>query len=152
LRLLTDSSATCLANAARSRMISSTVNVPTIERSDPASTSWVNASISGCWWRKRWAAARTAGSEPPTFTMATASRLSRMPCLETAPRICTRIDRLASDSGYACSTKGLTKTPPPITTFWPDRSIDDSPVSGFSTGLPPLRPTTMSASDGFAIL
>src|SRR5215468_2473836 len=54
------SSATAEANAVRSRIISSMVSRPTIERSAPASTSRVNSSISFCWLRNRCPAARTA--------------------------------------------------------------------------------------------
>ena len=43
--------------------------------------------------------------------------------------------------------KGITKTPPPMTTFWPDRSVETSPVSGLRTSLP-LRPVMMNASLG----
>nr|WP_206691464.1 hypothetical protein [Quadrisphaera sp. INWT6] len=74
-----------------------------------------------------------------------------MPCLDTAPPIFTEIRRLLSDSTWTRSTSGFTKTPPPITTRWPDRSVDTCPVSGLVTALP-LRPVTMNASDGLAIL
>jgi hypothetical protein len=43
---VSDSSATRWANAARSRMICSTVSEPTIERSEPARVSCVKVSIS----------------------------------------------------------------------------------------------------------
>jgi len=48
-------------------------------------------------------------------------------------------------------TNGITKTPPPSTTFWPDRSVLSCPVSGLSTALP-LRPVTMNAWLGPATL
>ena len=87
------SSATRWAKAARSRMICSTDIEPTIERRAPARTSWVKLSISACWLRNRWPAARMASSLPPTLTSATPSRLSSMPCLDrlrgSAPR-CAR--------------------------------------------------------------
>ena len=94
-----DSSATRWAKAARSRMICSTDIEPTIERSAPARTSWVKVSISACWLRKRWPAARIESSLPPTLTIATPSRLSLMPCPETAPRICTEMRRRGQVEG-----------------------------------------------------
>lgn len=39
----------------------------------------------------------------------------------------------------------------PMTTFWPERSVEIRPVSGFVTALP-LRPVTMNASLGPATL
>ena len=88
-----------------------------MERSEPARVSWVKDSISSCWARKRWAAARIESSLPPTLTMATPSRLSLMPWPETAPRIWTMMRRLDRSMTYRCWTKGMTKTPPPMTTF-----------------------------------
>ena len=117
------SSATAEANAVRSRMISSIVSRPTIERSAPASTSRVNSSISSCWFRNRWAAARIASSVPPTLTIATPCRLARMPCLLTAPWISTWMRRLDRSSTCSFCTTGSTKTEAPMTTFWPDRSV-----------------------------
>ena len=124
------SSATALANAARSRMISSMVSRPTIERSAPASTSRVNLSISSCWCRNRWAAARIASSVPPTLTIATPCRSARMPCLLTAPWISTWIRRLDRSSDWSFCTTGRTKTEAPMTTFWPDMSVDRAAVGG----------------------
>ena len=144
------SSATAEANAVRSRMISSMVSRPTIERSAPASTSRVNSSISFCWCRKRWAAARIASSVPPTLTIATPCRLARMPCLLTAPWISTWMRRLDRPSTCSFCTTGSTNTDAPMTTFWPDRSVAMTP-SAPSTERP-LRPVTMNASLGPATL
>ena len=147
-----DSSATRWAKAARSRMICSTDIEPTIDRSAPARTSWVKVSISDCWLRKRWPAARIESSLPPTLTSATPSRLSLMPWPETAPRICTEMRREERSSVASRWTNGMTNTPPPITTFWPERSVEISPVSGLRTSPLPLRPVTMNDSLGPATL
>ena len=56
-----------------------------------------------------------------------------MPWPETAPRICTEIRRDDRSMVASFCTNGITKTPPPSTTFWPDRSVLSSPVSGLST-------------------
>ena len=91
---------------------------------------------------RRWAARRMDSSSPPTFTMAMPSTLSLMPWADTASRTLTSIfcdDRSSTDS---CCTNGTTKTPPPVTTFWPDRS----PL------VLPLRPVTMNAWLGLATL
>ncbi len=141
------SSATRCANAARSRMICSTVSEPTIERSEPASVSWVKVSTSPCCERKRCAAARMESSLPPTLTIATPSRLSLTPWPDTAPRIWTMMRRLERSRMCSRWTKGMTKMPPPMTTFCPERSVEISPVSGLRTSLP-LRPVTMNASFG----
>ena len=88
---------------------------------------------------------------PPTFTMATPSTFSLMPCPETAPRICTEIRRLERSIVARRCTNGITNDPPPSTTFCPDRSVVSCPVSGLSTALP-LRPVTMKAWLGPATL
>ena len=144
------SSATALANAARSRMTSSTVSRPTIERSAPASTSRVKLSISSCWCRNRWAAARIASSVPPTLTIATPCRSARMPCLLTAPRMPTSIRRLDRSSDWSFCTTGSTKTAAPSTTFWPELSVETPAVGGL--GGAALAPVTMNASFGPATL
>ena len=145
------SSATSRANAARSLTISSTDSRPTIARSEPASTSWVNGSISPCWPRKRWAAARTASSVPPTLTIATPSSEQRMPCADTAEPTEMPIWRDDRSSTASFWTTGSTNVLAPITTFWPDRSVEIAPVSGLVTARP-LRPVTMNASFGPATL
>ena len=131
------SSATAEANAARSRMISSMVSRPTMERSAPASTSGVKVSMPSCWFRKRCAAARMESSVPPTLTIATPSRSHLTPCLVTAPRMPTGMRRL--DRSIVCSfcTTGSTKTLAPMTTFWPDESREMTPGSGHLPALPP---------------
>ena len=132
------SSATAEANAARSRMISSIVSRPTIERSAPASTSEVKVSMPCCWLRKRWAAARIELSVPPTLTIATPSRSHFTPCLDTAPRMPTGIRRL--ERSIVCSfwTTGSTKTLAPMTTFWPELSRETTPEAlGDLPALPP---------------
>ena len=144
-----DSSATRCAKAARSRMICSTERPPTMERSAPARVSCVKVSISSCCIRKRWAAARMESSLPPTFTMATPSRFNLMPCPETALRIWTMIRRLDRSSTCKRWISGITKTPPPMMTFWPERSVDTRPVSGLVTALP-FWPVMMYASFGRA--
>ena len=130
------SSATADAKAARSRMISSIVSRPTIERSAPASTSEVKVSMPCCWLRKRWAAARIEFSLPPTLTIATPSRSHLTPCLDTAPRMPTGIRRL--DRSIVCSfwTTGSTKTLAPITTFCPEESREI--YAGLAGHLPAL--------------
>ena len=50
-------------------------------------------------------------------------------------------------STCARCTNGTTNTPPPMTTFCPDMSVEISPVSVLRTSLP-LRPVTMKASLG----
>ena len=114
---LSASSATSRANAARSRMISSTVRRPTIDRSEPASTSVVNPETSFCWPRKRCAAARTESSVPPTFTIATPSSAQRMPLADTAEPTWMLICCDARSSTARRCTKGTTNTDAPMTTF-----------------------------------
>ena len=75
-----------------------------------------------------------------------------MPCPDTAPRICTEMRRDGQVEGGSCCTNGMTNTPPPMTTFWPDRSVEISPVSGLRTSPLPLRPVTMNDSLGPATL
>lgn len=70
-------------------MMSSTDIRPTMARSAPESTSWVKPTMPSCCCRKRWAAARIASSLPPTFTIATPSRLAFTPRRVTAPRTAT---------------------------------------------------------------
>lgn len=117
------SSATCPANAARSRMTSSTDIRPTMERSAPDSTSCVKPTMPSCCIRKRWAAARIESSVPPTLTIATPSRFAFTPRRVTAPRTATGMCREDSSSVNFCCTNGTTKTPPPTTTFWPLLSV-----------------------------
>ena len=144
------SSATAEANAARSRMISSIVSRPTIERSAPASTSEVKVSMPSCWLRNRWAAARIESSVPPTLTIATPSRSHFTPCLHTAPRMPTGMRRL--DRSIVCSfwTTGSTNTLAPMTTFWPDESRETTPDSLVTWR--PWRPVTRKAWFGPATL
>ena len=65
--------------------------------------------------------------------------------------MCTEIRRLERSIVASFWMNGTTKTPPPSTTFWPDRSVVSCPVSGLSTALP-LRPVTMNAWLGPATL
>ena len=75
-----------------------------------------------------------------------------MPCPETAPRICTEMRREDRSRVARRCTNGMTNTPPPMTTFWPDRSVEISPVSGLRTSPLPLRPVMMNDSLGPATL
>ena len=65
-----------------------------------------------------------------------------MPWPDTALRMVTMMRRELRSSTCSRWMNGTTKTPPPMTTFWPDRSVDISPVSGLTTSLP-LRPVMM---------
>ncbi len=150
-RLASASSATCPANAARSRMTSSTDIRPTMARSAPESTSWVKPTIPSCCIRNRWAAARIESSVPPTLTIATPSRLAFTPRRVTAPRTATGMCREDRSRVNFCCTNGTTNTPPPTTTFCPLLSVKTRPVSG-SVAFLPRRPVTMNASLGPATL
>src|SRR3954471_13583042 len=82
--------------------------------------------------------------------MATPCRLVRMPCLLTAPWISTWIRRLDRSRSCSFCTTGSTNTDAPITTFWPDRSVELRPSA--ERVVRPLRPVTMNASFDFATL
>ncbi len=117
------SSATADANAARSRMISSTVSRPTIERSEPASTSRVNSSISVLLVQEPLGggADRVLGAADLDDRDALQVGADALLAHRAAdPTWMRRLDR-SSDCSF-CTT-GMTKTDAPITTFWPDRSV-----------------------------
>ena len=130
-------------------MICRTVRPPMIERSEPESTSWVDSSISSEFERKRWAAARIISCVPPTFTTATAWACIVMPSVVCAS-VVIESRRERSEIVNDFCTNGSTKTPPPVTTFCPDRSRVLWPVVGSTVSLP-LPPVTMIASSGLAI-
>ena len=127
-------------------MISVTVSWPTIERTEPESTSSVEDSIWSCWFRNRWAAARTIDSLPPTLTTATAFTL-----IVIASRVCavacTFSCRLRRLSLKCASTIGFTKTREPSTTFCPALASNSSPLRPRC-----WREVTMIASSGLATL
>ena len=60
-----------------------------------------------------------------------------MPCLLTAP-LDPDVDPPAGQVERLCSlwTTGITKTEAPITTFWPDRSVDGRAVGGLDRAGP----------------
>ena len=114
-------------------MISVTVSWPTIERTEPDSTSSVEVSIWSCWFRNRWAAARTIASEPPTLTTATA--LTRMVMASRVCAVaCTLSWRLRRLSLKYASMIGLTNTRDPKTTRWPAFSSHGASPERSSSG------------------
>lgn len=74
-----------------------------------------------------------------------------MPVADTAPRMATLSRRELRSSADSFCTNGSTNTELPMTIFWPDRSVETTPVSGLVTGWP-LRPVMMKASLGPATL
>ena len=149
---VSDSSATRWANAARSRMICSTVRPPTIERSAPASTSWVNGSTSSCWLRNRCAA------EPDLVGVAAdlddgdavdvqLDALARRRRRGSAPRSGGWRGPWWRASARTGSRRRRRRARPSGRT---GRCVS-CPVSGLSTALP-LRPVTMNAWLGPATL
>ena len=95
----------------------------------------MEVSIWSCWLRKRWAAARTIGSEPPTFTTATAFTRIVMASFVCAVA-CTLSWRLRSESLKYASMIGLTKTRDPNTTRWP--AFSSTRRRGRRAARPPL--------------
>ena len=59
--------------------------------------------------------------------MATPSRSAFTPCLDTAPRIPTGMRRLDRSMVFSFCTTGRTNTEAPMTTFWPELSVEISP-------------------------
>jgi len=138
-------SSTCPCRALRFVMISVTVSWPTIERTEPLSTSSVELSIWSCWLRKRCAAARTIDSDPPTLTTATAFTRIVMASRVCAVA-CTLSWRLRRLSLKYASTIGLTNTRDPKTTRCPAFSVSAAPRAVL------CRDVTMIASSGLATL
>jgi len=121
----------------RSRFSSSTVSVPTMDRSDPSSTfltmesTWLSSES-----RKRSAAFRMDSSSAPILNVATPWTATLMPCRVTASTRLTLIWRAVSLSLPSLWNSGSTITPPPRTTLRPTAE----PAPGAA------RPLRMSAS------
>jgi len=102
----------------RSRLSSSTVSVPTIERSEPSSTFLtIESTASSCDSRKRSAALRMDSSSAPILNVATPWTATLMPWRVTASARFTLIWRAVSLSLPTLWTSGRTMTPPPRTTL-----------------------------------
>src|SRR3954453_14829315 len=107
-------SLTSWATRSRSRMISSTVSPPMIERRCPAKIRPHNSSMRSCSAKKRRAALAIEAVSSPTLKNATAWRRSGMPCLVTQSSTSSD-SRSASDSTRAFCLIGMTNAPCPVT-------------------------------------
>src|ERR1700694_4701957 len=113
-------SCTCCRSFWRSRINSSIVSVPTMDRSDPSSTFLtMESTCSGLASRNRSAALRSDATSRPILTVATPWTWTFMPWLVTASLSCTLIWRAVSFSLPTRLRSGITIVPPPTTTFTP---------------------------------
>src|SRR5713226_9286493 len=129
-------SCTCCRSFWRSRINSSMVSVPTIERSDPSSTFLtMESTCSGLASRNRSAALRSDSTSRPILNVATPCTCTLMPWLVTASPSCTLIWRAVSLSLPTRSSRGRKNVPPPTTT-----------LTRSSRTLAPREPATMRAS------
>src|SRR5712664_1239422 len=113
-------SCTCCRSFWRSRISSSMVSVPTIERSDPSSTFLtMESTCSGLASRNRSAALRSDSTSRPILNVATPWTCTLMPWLVTASLSWTLIWRAVSFSLPTRSSSGRTNVPPPTTTLTP---------------------------------
>ena len=107
-------SLTSWATLSRSRMISSTVRLPMIERRWPAKIRPHSSSIRFCSARKRRAALAIEALSSPTLNTATAVTLSGMPWVVTHSSK-SSASRRASDRSRAFCLMGRTNEPCPVT-------------------------------------
>src|SRR5258708_15757075 len=140
-------SCTCCRSFWRSRISSSMVRVPRIERRDPSSTFLtMEATCAGFASRKRSAALRSDSTSRPILNVATPWTWTLMPWLVTASLSCTLICRAVSLSRPIRLSSGITIVPPPTTTFTPLSPGVDTTRPCSSRTLAPREPATMIAS------
>src|SRR5579864_8501761 len=140
-------SCTCCSSFCRSRMSSSIVSVPTIDRRDPSSTFLtIESTCSGLASRKRSAALRSDSTSRPILKVATPWTWTLMPWLVTASLSWTLICRAVSFSLPTRSSSGRMNVPPPTTTLTPLSPGCEATWPRSSRTLAPREPATMSAS------
>src|SRR5437588_5605760 len=140
-------SCTCCSSFWRSRISSSMVSVPTMERSDPSSTFLtIESTCSGLASRKRSAALRRDSTSRPILNVATPWTWTSVPWLVTASLSWTLIWRAVSLSRPTRLMSGITIVPPPTTTFTPLSPGEEICWPRSSCTLAPREPATMIAS------
>src|SRR2546421_5272986 len=127
----------------RSRIISSTVMLPTIARRWPAKTLWTRASIWSCWSRNRRAALAIDVRSSPTLKMTTPRIPRGMPWWVTQS-IDSSDSRRSSERRRTVCTPGTMNVPLPVVILNP-RLSDTA-----SLGVCSRSPETMRASLGSA--
>ncbi len=125
----------------RSRIMSSTVRPPTIERRWPAKTLWTRWPIIACWSRKRRAALAIDTVSSPTLKITTPLTCTGIPC-EVTHSTSRSASLRSSDSLRTTCTPGVTSVPRPVTT----RNPNPSPTPSARC----LEPEMISASLGSA--
>src|SRR5260370_35296661 len=140
-------SCTCCSSFWRSRISSSIVRVPTIERSDPSSTFLtMESTCSFLASRNRSAVLRSGSTARRSLNVATAWTWPLRPWVVTAVLSCTLIWRAVRFSLPTRSSRGRTKVPPPTTTLTPLSPDTASACPRSLRTLAPRDPAMMSAS------
>src|ERR1700674_4124421 len=146
-------SCTCCKSFCLSRISSSIVSVPTIDRSDPSSPFLtIESTCSGFASRNRSAALRSDSTSRPILKVATPCTWTLMPWLVTASLSWTLIWRAVSFSLPTLSSSGRMNVPPPTTTLTPRSPDDDMTWPPASATFAPREPATMRASLALATL
>ena len=118
-----DDSRVSWVSFSRSRIISSTVMLPTMARRWPAKTLWTRWSIWSCWSRKRRAALAIDVKSSPTLKITTPLIPRGMPWWVTQS-MASSASRRSSDRRRTVCTPGMTSVPLPVTILKPRLSLD----------------------------